>query len=216
MRRRHATKPECMAPPRIAGPQPGGEPGEICAAFPRIARRRMPSAPSRGRCRLQHSAPSIASAYRPPQASGRRRPPAIGPLRTDMAEPGGVGRCRTCCGNAEHGECGEDPANAAVVHGLAPCGLGVSPLDVGAAPSRRQYRFVRIPIRTSNERGTEEWVRLSCRRGIPAFRPLYGMPIAGTSSPAGRGAGRGSTSRPRGDSAIRAQRARHRLHAAPG
>ncbi len=33
MRRRHGARPECMAPPRIARPQPGGEPGRICAGF---------------------------------------------------------------------------------------------------------------------------------------------------------------------------------------
>ena len=48
MRRRHAARPEHMGSPRIARPQPGGESGRIRAAFRRIARRRMPSAPPRG------------------------------------------------------------------------------------------------------------------------------------------------------------------------
>ena len=67
MRRRHATKPESMAPPRIARPQPRGQSGRICAAFPRIGRRRMPSAPpaaharprrrsrTRSQCRSRHT-----------------------------------------------------------------------------------------------------------------------------------------------------------------
>ena len=83
-------------------------------------------------------------------ASGRRRPPAIGPLRTDVAGPARVGRCRGGRGDAEHGQGGEDVANAAVIHRHAPCGLRVSLVDVGAAPNRRQYRFVRIPIGRSN------------------------------------------------------------------
>ena len=37
MRSRHAMRPECMAPPRIARPQPGGEAGRIRAAFRRMA-----------------------------------------------------------------------------------------------------------------------------------------------------------------------------------
>ena len=48
MRGPHDARPECMAAPRIARPQPGGEAGRICAAFRRIARRRMPSALLRG------------------------------------------------------------------------------------------------------------------------------------------------------------------------
>ncbi len=33
MRGRHAARPECMAPPRTARPQPGGKSGRICACF---------------------------------------------------------------------------------------------------------------------------------------------------------------------------------------
>ena len=68
MRRRHAMRPECMAPPRIARPQPGGESARIRAAFRLIGRRRIPIAPPRGRCRLQHPAQSVASACRPTQS----------------------------------------------------------------------------------------------------------------------------------------------------
>ena len=49
--------PECMTLPRIARPQPRGEPGRICAALRRFARRRMPSPPPCGLRRLQHLAP---------------------------------------------------------------------------------------------------------------------------------------------------------------
>ena len=43
MRAGHAAMPECMAPPRIARPQPRGESGGNCAALARNARRRAPS-----------------------------------------------------------------------------------------------------------------------------------------------------------------------------
>ena len=43
-------KPESMAPPGIARSQPGGEARRNCAAFRRIARRWMPSAPPRLKC----------------------------------------------------------------------------------------------------------------------------------------------------------------------
>ena len=83
-------------------------------------------------------------------ASGRRRPPAFRALLRKV--PPGVGRHRPCCGNAEHGECGEEVANPATGHDLAPFGLQVSPLDVGGMPDRRQYRLVRITIRNPNGR----------------------------------------------------------------
>ena len=43
MRGRHAARPECMAPRRIARPRLWGESGRTRAAFRRTARRRMPS-----------------------------------------------------------------------------------------------------------------------------------------------------------------------------
>ena len=82
--------------------------------------------------------------------------------------PPGVGRRRRCCGDAEHGECGEEVANAALVHGLAPFGLLVSPMDLGAIPSRVQYRFVRIAIRNANGRDTEGRVA-PLAQGNPRF-----------------------------------------------
>lgn len=83
----------------------------------------------------------------------RRRPPAFRPLtRAAGTVPDGVGRCRACCGDAEHGERDDDLANAAAVHGLAPCGGLVPPVHVGGMPDRRQYRFVCIPIRKPNGR----------------------------------------------------------------
>ena len=48
--------PDCMAPPGIARPQPGGEQGRNCAEFPPMPRRRTSSAPPRGRRRRQHPA----------------------------------------------------------------------------------------------------------------------------------------------------------------
>ena len=42
-------RPECMAPPRTARPQPGGESGRICAGFGELHQEWMPSAPPRGR-----------------------------------------------------------------------------------------------------------------------------------------------------------------------
>ena len=60
---------KCMTPPRIARPQPGGEPGEICAGFRRTARRRMPSAPPR---RLYHPCDPPRDRRRlPPRLHGR-------------------------------------------------------------------------------------------------------------------------------------------------
>ena len=49
--------PDRKALPRIARPQPGGEPGRNCVELRRTARARMPSAPSRGHHRRQHPAP---------------------------------------------------------------------------------------------------------------------------------------------------------------
>ena len=57
------------------------------------------------------------------RAAGAARSPAFTPLSRKVRE--GVGWRRTCGGGAEHGECGEDVANAAVVHGLAPSGSQV-------------------------------------------------------------------------------------------
>ena len=84
-----------------------------------------------------------------PAASGRCRSPAFRPLAAFEAAEDGVGRCRTCCGDAKSGECDEDVANAAVVHGLAPCGLRESPFNMDAVSSRRQYRFPWITITAS-------------------------------------------------------------------
>ena len=50
-----------------------GEPGRTCAAFRRTTRRRMPSAPPRGLCRLQHPDPGEAGA-RLRSWAGRDRP----------------------------------------------------------------------------------------------------------------------------------------------
>ena len=57
MRRRHVSRPESMAPPRIARPQPGGEARRICTAYRRIARRRVPSASSLRRDRQRPHRP---------------------------------------------------------------------------------------------------------------------------------------------------------------
>ena len=129
----------------------------------------------------------------PPVASGRSRSPAFRPLRTDVTEPGGVGRRRACCGDAEHGECGEDFANSAVVHGPVPRGLLVTPLDVGAIPSRPQYRFLRIGIGKSNRANAEEPVALPWRRGGAAFPHSSWCRLAGTSMPGRHGRGQADT-----------------------
>ena len=70
MRRRHAPRPECKAPPLIARPQPGGESGRIRAAFRRIARRRMPSTSNSRRDRQVPLQP-----HRP--CGGRSRPQPV-------------------------------------------------------------------------------------------------------------------------------------------
>ena len=60
--------------------------------------------------------------------------------------------------------------NAAVVHGLAPFGLRLPPVNVGAMPNRGQSRFVRIAIRITNGRNTEGRVALLVQ-GNPRFPP---------------------------------------------
>ena len=95
-----------------------------------------------------HAASPMGAVSR--EASGGRRSPPFGP-RSGPARVG-VRQSRTCYAAAEHGERGEEVANAAVVHVLAPFGLRLSPAYVGAIPNRGQYRYVRIPIRNSDAR----------------------------------------------------------------
>ena len=68
-------RPECMAPPGIARPQPGGESRRNCAAFRRIARRWMPPAPPRlnADTRDRHRPLSPPIADRAVRPVGRRR-----------------------------------------------------------------------------------------------------------------------------------------------
>ena len=58
MRRRHVPRPECMAPPRTARPQPGGEVGRIRAGFWRVAPKRALSATPPARPRSWSRTPS--------------------------------------------------------------------------------------------------------------------------------------------------------------
>ena len=73
MRRRHAARPECMAPPRIARPQPGGESRRICAAFPRTARKCVPSASGSRRDRQGPLRPHRPRTARPAGTPDRNR-----------------------------------------------------------------------------------------------------------------------------------------------
>ncbi len=88
MHRRHAARPDCMAPPRIARPRLWGEPGRIRGASQRMARRRMPSASSAGGpgkdidCdRARAAAPVTAETLRQqaPFAPARIFTPPVGP-----------------------------------------------------------------------------------------------------------------------------------------
>ena len=141
------TRSRRFQPLRAAWPNRGrGEPRPVAGCARPL--HRMPPGASRRRSSGEANARPVRAAS--PAAGGRRRSPAFRALLGKV--PPGVGRCRPCCGDAEHGECGEDPANAAVVHGLAPFGLQVSPMHVGGMPDRRQYRFVRIAIWNPNGR----------------------------------------------------------------
>ena len=96
-----------------------------------------------------------------PAANGRCGPPRFGPRSGPVRE--GVRHFCTCRHDAEHGERGEEVANAAAVHGLAPFGFCLSPMYVGARASCGQYRFVRVPKRNPNGQDTEGRVALPWR-----------------------------------------------------
>ena len=68
---------------------------------------------------------ALAPASRSPTAVEATKAPALPPGTRPAPAHDGVGRCRGCCDEAEHGECGQDVANASVFHGLAPFGLQV-------------------------------------------------------------------------------------------
>ena len=114
---------------------------------------------------------TVAAASRLPTADEATNTPALPPGTRPVPAHHGVGRRRRCYDDAEHGECGQDVANAAVVHGLSPflacrfrCGArfpcpvdgrAASPVNMGPMPNCRQYRFLRIRIRESNRCDTE-------------------------------------------------------------
>ena len=103
----------------------------------------------RSRCQgLRSRRRRAADAARP--GSDRAR----GPIRE------GVRQSCTCCHDTEHGESGEQVANA-VPQVLAPFRLRLSPVHVGARSNRGQYRFVLVPIGNPMARDTEGRAALS-------------------------------------------------------
>ena len=128
----------------IALPQPGGESGRICAAFRRIPRRRMPSAPRCGLCRLLHPAPegmardhtgrtNSACLESPSLAldrrrragrGGRRRRPTCHYWRRARGSLGCRTTCSTGCPARRSGPCRSPSAAAATAPPSSP---GASP-----------------------------------------------------------------------------------------
>ena len=79
------------------------------------------------------------------RAAGAARSLAFGPQSRTL-RPVGMSRCHARGGDAEHGEsgkCGEDVANAAVVHGLAPFGSVHASRCRGTPVRRQQCMWVR-------------------------------------------------------------------------
>ena len=91
-------RPEFMAPPGIARPQPGGESRRNCAAFRRIARRWMPPAPPRlnADTRDRHRPTYVRCCSHPAHTSARAPSRHPEPCHHALDQHGRVGADASC------------------------------------------------------------------------------------------------------------------------